>query len=148
MDEWSDGSPTRAALKIAGTYATLGILWIVFSDRLVSLLAGSQAQVTFLQSVKGVGFIVFSAGVIYVLVGNALRELTETNSELEVALRQADRLHRILRHNLRNSCQVIAGNVETLAERTGDEHERFTEAIRTQNERLVSLSRKIGRAHV
>lgn len=142
MERWSEESPLRTALTVAGVYAVLGVLWILFSDGVVSALAESEAQLTRLQSVKGVAFIVASALVIFLLVRDALRELTETNAELEVALRQTDRLHRILRHNLRNSCQVIAGNVELLAERTDEANEPFLDAIRDHTERLQSLSRK------
>lgn len=135
-------TPWRSAVKIAGTYAVLGILWILFSDRIVDAVARSESQLTFLQTMKGAGFIVVSSLVILVLVGRALRELTDTTTELEAALQQADRLHRILRHNLRNSCQIIAGNVELLADQTlGEENERLA-TIREQNDRLITLSRK------
>lgn len=142
MELLREDTPWKSAFKIAGTYAILGIVWILFSDRIVSMVAQSESQLTLLQTIKGGGFIILSSILIFILVGRALSELTETTTELEAAVQQADRLHRILRHNLRNSCQVIAGNADLLAQETlGEENERLA-AIQKQNDRLISLSRK------
>lgn len=131
-----------SALKIAGTYSVVGVLWILFSDRLVSVVASSESRHIVLQSVKGTGFILFSSLLIFFLVGRTLHEITSKTTELEAALQQADRLHRILRHNLRNSCQVIGGNSELLVEQIDDEEEELIATIQEQNQRLISLSRK------
>lgn len=142
MELLREETPWRSAFKIAGVYAVLGLLWIFFSDNIVDAVSRSESQLTFLQTVKGAGFIVVSALVIFVLVGRALRNLTDTTEDLEAALQQADRLHRILRHNLRNCCQIIAGNAELLAEQTLDEENERLTTIREQNDRLMTLSRK------
>lgn len=142
MELLREETPWRSALGIAGAYAAIGILWILSSDRIVDAVARSESQLTVLQTIKGTVFIVVSALVIFVLVGRALRELTDATGELEAALQQADRLHRILRHNLRNSCQMISGNVDLLAEGTLEERNERLATIRDQNDRLISLSRK------
>lgn len=131
-----------SALKIAGTYSVVGVFWILFSDRLVPVVASSESQHIVLQSVKGIGFILVSSLLIFFLVGRTLHEITSKTTELEAALQQADRLHRILRHNLRNSCQVIDGNSELLVEQIDDEEEKLLATIQDQNQRLISLSRK------
>lgn len=142
MELLREETPWKSAFKIAGVYAVLGILWILFSDRIVIAVARSESQLTFLQTIKGAGFIIVSALVIFVLVGRALRDLTDTTEDLEAALQQAGRLHRILRHNLRNCCQIIAGNAELLAEQTLAEENGRLRTIREQNDRLITLSRK------
>lgn len=131
-----------SALKIAGTYSVVGVFWILFSDRLVPVVASSESQYIVLQSVKGIGFILVSSLLIFFLVGRTLHEITSKTTELEAALQQADRLHRILRHNLRNSCQVIDGNSELLVDQIDDEEEKLLATIQEQNQRLISLSRK------
>lgn len=142
MELLREETPWRSAFKIAGVYAVIGVLWILSSDRIVDAVARSEAQLTLFQTIKGAVFIAVSALVIFILVGRALRELTDTTDELEAALQQADRLHRILRHNLRNSCQIIAGNVDLLAEEIpAEKNERLT-TIREQNDRLITLSQK------
>lgn len=135
-------SPRRSASTIAGIYWILGVAWILFSDKLVSTLATTPEQMTQLQSVKGIAFITMSAATIFLLVYVPLRRLASTNDRLESALLQAQRLHRVLRHNLRNKCQAIAGHTELLAERIDPQHHYYTETIRESTGDLISLSRK------
>jgi signal transduction histidine kinase len=56
-----------------------------------------------------------SAVLIYALVDRSRQSLERTNDRLDRALQQTTVLHRILRHNLRNSCNVISGNTEIVA---------------------------------
>lgn len=142
MNQPRDGLPQRAALKIAGGYAIFGGLWILFSDRIVLSLAATEAQLTLLQTLKGAGFVLLSAVGIFALVSRAVSRLTATMSELEVSHQQVSRLHRILRHNLRNSCQVIAGNAALLEETLDKAQEPYLSDIQRHNDRLISLSRK------
>lgn len=136
------GNTWLFALQIAGIYTVIGLLWILLSDRLVMAVTSSEYQRALLQSMKGGVFIILSSLLIFLLLGMTLQRWAKTQTELEFALEQADRLHRILRHNLRNSCQIIGGNAELLAEGTGDDEETRIQRIREQNERLISLSRK------
>lgn len=135
-------SPLRSATTVAAIYWLLGVGWILFSDRLVSALATTPTQMSQLQSVKGTAFISMSAGAIFILVYIPLRRLASTNERLEAALLQAQRLHRILRHNLRNKCQGIAGHTELLAERIDPQQQHYTETIQESTRDLISLSRK------
>jgi PAS domain S-box-containing protein len=78
-------------LRIAGAYLVFGVLWILYSDRLVERIAANAAQLTQLQTIKGWLFVVASAVVIYVLVRAGLRQLLATASRLrdsEARLRQ------------------------------------------------------------
>lgn len=142
MEFWSERSPTRSAFVIGVAYAVVGSLWILYSDAFVEGIATSRVQVTSLQSFKGIGFIVVSSILIFVLVYVALYRLTERNDRLELALQQSGLLHRILRHNLRNTCTIVDGSVDMFED--GDAADRRTaiEMLRTQNDRLVELSEK------
>lgn len=143
MRRAGSGNTWWLSLRIAGIYALIGLLWILLSDRFVMAVTNSASQRALLQSIKGGVFIVLSSLLIFLLVGTTLQKWAKTRSELELALEQADRLHRILRHNLRNSCQTIAGNAELLAERLADgEEETRIQRIQEQKDRLISLSQK------
>ena len=69
---------TRQALKIAGLYALLSLLWIVFSDRLLPHL----------QTQKGLLFISLTAVLIFVLVNAAL----QAREKVEQHLSQINRI--------------------------------------------------------
>lgn len=142
MKLWSEDSPTKSAFIIGIVYATGSSLWILYSDAFVERIATSPSQLTQLQTYKGIGFIIVSSVIIFGLVYIALLRLTERNRRLKLALEQADLLHRILRHNLRNTCNIIAGNVELLSDAGSEDTAARLETIRKQNERLVELSRK------
>ena len=131
-----------SAIKVAGVYAAFGVLWILFSDRLVAGLAASEAQLTSLQTLKGWTFVVASAGLLYVMVVREHRRLITANDELEAALKQVHILHRILRHNLRNIATIIGGTIHELNSATDARSSSSLDVLERQNERLVNLSEK------
>lgn len=59
---------TRAALKIAAIYLVISVLWIVFSDRGVSLLFKDPEMITLAQTFKGWAFVCVTALLIFVLL--------------------------------------------------------------------------------
>lgn len=65
-------SPLRRGLWVAAIYGLIGILWIAFSDRLVTALTDDLRLLTWLQTVKGWAFVTLSALVILVLVRQAV----------------------------------------------------------------------------
>lgn len=56
------------AVAIAGVYALLGSLWILFSDRFVEALAQNAQQLSRLQTLKGWGYVIVTAVLIYFMV--------------------------------------------------------------------------------
>lgn len=106
-------SPVRIALA----YVLAGTAWILFSDQLLHLLVPDSTVETYVQPVKGLAFVAASAAVLYLLIARSRRELERTNDRLDLAVQQTSILHRLLRHNLRNSCNVIYGNTQLLDER-------------------------------
>lgn len=74
-------TPTRfsSALRVAALYLLFGGLWILVSDRVLGLLAGSPDAYQQWQTYKGWAFVLVSAGLIWALVrqearGRALHE--------------------------------------------------------------------------
>ncbi len=49
------------AWRIAGVYAAISILWIVFSDQILTLFVSDQALLLRLSVYKGVGFVIFTS---------------------------------------------------------------------------------------
>ncbi len=65
------------AVKVAGSYAVLGSLWIVFSDRWV---APSGVPIDWRQTGKGLLFVWVTAAFLVMLVRRSLRKLQESES--------------------------------------------------------------------
>ena len=133
---------TLSALRITGIYAAVSAGWIVFSDQLLAMLVADPTLYTQLQTGKGWVFVAVSGGLMYLLISRREDELAEQNTQLERALQQISILHRILRHNLRNSCNVIYGYSEQLRGGANDQNERTVDVIETHVEELVRLSEK------
>ncbi|WP_052808234.1 bifunctional diguanylate cyclase/phosphodiesterase [Methyloterricola oryzae] len=53
---------------VAVAYAAFGVLWIAVSDRLLSLIVDSPALLVRISTVKGFGFVLFTAGLLYFLL--------------------------------------------------------------------------------
>jgi PAS domain S-box-containing protein len=77
-----------------------------------------------------------------VAITDEITERTEyrerLESELDDSLRQLEVLDRVLRHNVRNSMNVVVGSAEMIQERSGDDDAiEFAETIIDTSERLV-----------
>ncbi len=66
--------------KVAGIYAVLGSLWIVGSDLAVARQAGAPFRTELVQTLKGLGFVWVTAGLLVLLVRHYLRALQVTES--------------------------------------------------------------------
>lgn len=133
--------PRLTPVSIAIVYAVAGSLWILVSDQFVDAFVAEGAVETYAQTLKGLLFVGVSSLLVYGLVANSWRELERTNHRLDLAVQQTSILHRILRHNLRNTCNIIAGHAELLAEGAGDEEEH-RRVIEDGANDLVEISEK------
>lgn len=71
----------NSPLLISGLYVFLSILWIIFSDRAVALIAGGNLAVqSFLQTVKGMSFVVATGVMLFLLIRSRLNALQESES--------------------------------------------------------------------
>jgi signal transduction histidine kinase len=118
-------------------YAALGIAWIVATD-VVVFRTLSAADPLALQLVKGTAFVVLSAGVVYFLVDRSRRQLTEQNRQLELAVKRVSILHRVLRHDLRNCCNIALGHLDSIEDDVGTDDR--IDKVRSQAERMLTLS--------
>lgn len=79
-------------LRIALLYAMFAALWIVFSDRLIELLAYDKTALSQLQTFKGLIFVVVTTLLVWLLVHSSLR----AQIRLVKALRQSQQRQQLL----------------------------------------------------
>lgn len=120
------------------------MLWIFCSSVLVSMTVADGIVAITVGILTGWAFVIASAVTLYGLLSYSQRELERTTDRLDRVLQQTSILQRIIRHNLRNTCNVIRGNAELLATEPAidDAQTDRVETITTQTDRLVELSEK------
>jgi PAS domain S-box-containing protein len=69
-------------LKIAGIYALISAIWILLSDRFISMISDDPKTITQLQSYKGIVFISLSAVLIYLLSRKSLKQSLDAEKAL------------------------------------------------------------------
>ncbi len=75
----------KSAGKIAGIYLTVSILYILFSDRLLIWLVPDPGLLTRFQTLKGWGFVLVTAGLIYYFLQKEIRLYLVARKELETS---------------------------------------------------------------
>lgn len=78
--------------RTASSYVLLSALWIWFSDRALNAMVRGQAQLTFLQSIKGGLFVLTTGMLLYWMIGRDLRRLAAANQTLRDGHKQALRV--------------------------------------------------------
>lgn len=134
---------TLTPFRIAIVYLVVGGAWILLSDQLVAALPLDRSTETWLQTTKGWVFVGASGLLIYGLTAHGRRQLRRTNERLQRTLRHSSVLHRVLRHNLRNACNVIELRTEQLAQQATDGQDPKA-AIDRQVDELLRLGQKSG----
>jgi putative nucleotidyltransferase with HDIG domain len=76
------------AATIAGVYLLVSILWILLSDRIVDWAVPDPDARSWLQSVKGLGFVLASAVVLYLMARRYLGRAERTAEQLREAYEQ------------------------------------------------------------
>lgn len=135
------GSYAAGASRVALTYVGVSAAWIVVTDWWLEVAFGNPRQYALFQTGKGLLFITLSGVLIFALVRREQGRLETTNDELERTLKHAKVMHRLLRHNLRNSCDVIHNNVELLESGRADA-EASHARIRRQAASMSSIAEK------
>ncbi len=78
------------ALRITLIYLVISIVYIIFSDRLIGLLADTPERFTAMSSAKGVLFVVFTSVMLYAMVRGALRREIALRTDLDHSLQEAE----------------------------------------------------------
>lgn len=96
--------------RIAFFYVLLSVLWIWFSDRALNALVHGQAELTFLQSIKGGLFVLLTGIVLYWMIGHDLGRLKAVNQTL--------------RDGHQQSLRVLVSAMDIRHKETGDHSDR------------------------
>src|SRR6266498_2089932 len=72
------------SLRISGIYLLLGVLWILFSDKLAERIAPEPETLTQISIYKGWGFIVVTAFLLYWLIQRHTAALSESQEKLRL----------------------------------------------------------------
>jgi PAS domain S-box-containing protein len=75
----------RILLRVVGAYAALSVLWILLSDHAIAVVVRDADLLTSIQSIKGVAFVVLSAGVLFGLLARELRSRRAAEADLDAA---------------------------------------------------------------
>ncbi len=92
--------PQRFALLMALSYVALATVWIMLSDRLTAALTFGPEQMARVQSVKGIGFVLVTGLLLYILVLRYTRKLERRDRVLRRhhdRLTAVNRVHDVLR---------------------------------------------------
>lgn len=76
------GNGGEGALRIAGLYLLVGVLWILFSDQVVATITSDPALLTQISIYKGWGFILVTALMLYLLIRGHSRALQQSEQRL------------------------------------------------------------------
>lgn len=122
------------ALKIAGVYLAFAVLWILLSDRITRWAVPDADAMAWFQTVKGLGFVLASAGVLYVMTKRYLDRADATTDRLRLAYDQtlagwAAALD-IRDHSTGQHTQRVAALTVVLAERCGIEGDELDDVHR------------------
>ncbi len=74
------------SLKISGIYLLIGVLWILFSDKLAERLAPNREVLTQISIYKGWAFIVVTALLLYWLIQRHTATLSESEEKLRLVI--------------------------------------------------------------
>ena len=81
----------KPSLRIAATYAVLGAVWILASDRLAAALVTDPAVLVRVNTLKGWGFVLITAALLHHLIARQLRRTAEATAARTAA--EAARTH-------------------------------------------------------
>ena len=72
-----------SATRIVTVYVAMGALWILLSDRLLGMVVPEPERITWIQTLKGWGFIVATGIVLYMLLSRFILRLESVRDKLK-----------------------------------------------------------------
>jgi two-component sensor histidine kinase len=123
----SEAHPARVAFRVAAFYAAAGFVWIFFSDQFLAWLGSEPAWLVWASIFKGLGFVVVTAALLFLLICRMVRSLSEAtrlHREAEERYRDLAESRRVLLreldHRVKNNLAALASVVSIEARRARD----------------------------
>ncbi|NLJ46401.1 MAG: hypothetical protein GX430_07555, partial [Treponema sp.] len=109
----------KSAIRITLIYIAVASLWILLSDRAVSLVTDDVGSLTFYSSVKGLFYVTVTGLMLFLMIRKEISVRNDVIRELNRTLEVKGELIHELHHRIGNNIQVILG-VLGLETREGD----------------------------
>lgn len=100
-------NPFRVSIRVAGIYVLIGVLWILFSDRLLAAAVNDKEVITFISIIKGWLYVLTSGVVIFFLVIASLQKIKQAHDEIEKRLEELKAAHKELSASEEFSTSII-----------------------------------------
>ena len=109
------------AIKITLIYFVLGFLWILFSDRVILTIAGTNEAITTIQTYKGWFYVTATAAFLYLLISYEIKKKNQIEADLVKAKKKAEESDLLksaflsnMSHEIRTPLNGILGFCELL----------------------------------
>ena len=105
----------KSAIRITFFFALFSIIWIVTSDKVVTLLFSSPQAIEAASTLKGALYVAITSALLYLMVSNEIKRKNSIIGELDKGISTREQLIRELHHRIKNNLQVVIGllNIET-----------------------------------
>ena len=110
------GHVKKSAFKIAAVYFVFGMLWIFFSDKILSVFMHTTDTYALAQTVKGWVYVFITAALVYSMISAHLARLEKAQKELRENYRKLQEYDRmktnfiaVISHEMRTPIAVIKG---------------------------------------
>jgi signal transduction histidine kinase/ActR/RegA family two-component response regulator len=135
----------RFEYRITAGYFIVGVLWILFSDLLLSCFIKDPLLLTRLQTLKGWFYVIITAILFYLILNRHLAKLRTA----ELKARESDRLKTAflqnISHEIRTPMNSIVGFSDLLNEENLDETQKkeFLEIIKSSSNQLLNIVNEV-----
>lgn len=128
-------------MRITLIYVAVGIVWIIFSDKLLGILIGESHQIIYLEMIKGSAYILITAVLLHLLIQRNLASITASGMALAKANQDLEAQNKALllaNESLQNAQKALAQSEERY--RTVGELIPYGTWVWNPSEGLVHLS--------
>lgn len=132
--------------RITAVYLLFGVCWIVFTDILVEKYVENSLLWTDLQSVKGIIYVVISAGIVFTLSRRYAKQQKFIKTHLQQSIDKAEESDRLksvflanMSHEIRTPMNGILGFVNLLEDPaiSAENYRQYVGLVKKSSERLL-----------
>lgn len=133
------------AVRITLAYIVLGMAALYLSDVFLPQYL-TEPRLSQVQALKGGVEILLTGGFIFLLVRRSRRQVRTATEQVERQRDELSLLHRVFRHNLRNTLNVIRGHIDLAREQVEEETvARRCELVHTMSQEILEYTEQARR---